>query len=304
MPSAEIPETIGVNMASLRMLLFTFLLLNVLSDIQAGDDCLSCSKPNIAELGKDIMIKCKNNAPIVSMGIRFCPLKGDCIPKGVIKKPNSTLTDGETTLEFHNNTASLSINPIKISHEGTYILSYITRNCMDNLSISLEVFAPYTNPQVMKQEDTLICTASGGYPEEKFYWVFKGGTNLTHKSTSQSVKNENGSFSLSNTLQLESAPSETEYCCTLNHTRVPSRQVSTCMILQNVSTSMIIAEKTTLNTPMIIIIVIAIISLACILLAVTWWRTGRKNYLLQKWQKFTHANKSMYFFQFNETNPS
>lgn len=77
----------------------------------------------------------------------------------------------------------------------------------------------------MEQEGNLICTASGGYPEEKLYWASKGGgANLTHKSTSQSVKNEDGSFSLSNTLQLESAPSETEYCCIFNHTRVPNRQ--------------------------------------------------------------------------------
>lgn len=74
----------------------------------------------------------------------------------------------------------------------------------------------------MKQKDTLICTASGGYPEEKLYWISK--TKLTHKSTSESVKNEDGSFNLSNILQLESPPSETEYCCTFNKTRVPNRQ--------------------------------------------------------------------------------
>lgn len=126
-----------------------------------GDDYLSCSKPNIAELGKDIMIKCKNNAPILSMGIRFCPLKRDhCIPKGIIQKQNRTLTYGETTLEFHENTASLSVNPIKISHEGTYILSYIARNRMDKLNISLEVFGksePMINePQEARFECMLV----------------------------------------------------------------------------------------------------------------------------------------------------
>lgn len=120
-----------------------------------GDDCLSCSKPNIAELGKDIMIKCKDNASIDSIGITFCPLKGDCISKGVIKKQNRILTDGETTLEFHNNTASLRINPIKISHEGTYRLSYITGNCMDNLSISLVVFGK-SEPMINEPQEARI----------------------------------------------------------------------------------------------------------------------------------------------------
>ncbi|KAG8128980.1 hypothetical protein E2320_015709, partial [Naja naja] len=212
-------------MATFQKLLFAFLLLNVLSYIQAGDGCLSRSKPNIAELGKSIKIKCKNNTPIGSMGLKFCSLNGhNCSAKGIIKEQNRILTDGETTLELHSNTASLSIHPIKISHEGNYILSYIAENGMDNLTICLEVFAPYTRPQIMKQKDMLICTASGGYPEEKLYWVSKTGTNLTHKATSQSVKNENGSFSLSNTLQLESGPSETEYCCIFNHTRVPNSQ--------------------------------------------------------------------------------
>ncbi|XP_032094904.1 CD276 antigen-like [Thamnophis elegans] len=211
-------------MASFRTLPYLFLL-NVLSDIQAGDDCLSCSKHNIAELGKRTVIICKSNVPIVSMIMSFCPLKGDrCFAKGVIYQNNITLTDGETTLEFHNNTASLSINQIKISHEGNYKLGHVGANCMNNQNIFLEVFAPYTTPQIMEQEGNLICTASGGYPEEKLYWVSKAGTNLTHKSASQSVKNEDGSFNLSNTLQLESAPSETEYCCVFNPTRVPNRK--------------------------------------------------------------------------------
>ncbi|XP_058023882.1 uncharacterized protein LOC131190562 [Ahaetulla prasina] len=272
-------ETIGVNMASLRTLSFTFLLLNVLSNIQAGDDCLSCSKPNISELGKSIMIKCKDNAPILSMGLRFCPLKGDhCTRKGVIYQHNSTLTDGEITLAFHSNTASLNISQIKISHEGNYKLVYVTENCMNNLTISLEVFAPYTRPQIMKQNDTLICTVSGGYPEEKLYWVSKAGSNLTHKSTSQSVKNEDGSFSLSNILQLESAPSETEYCCIFNNTRIPGRQpASPCTTLENVRASKIITEVTTLNMTETIVIVIAVISLV-ILLAVIWRKRGRKKY--------------------------
>uniref|UniRef100_A0A2D4HTB3 Ig-like domain-containing protein n=1 Tax=Micrurus lemniscatus lemniscatus TaxID=129467 RepID=A0A2D4HTB3_MICLE len=141
----------------------------------------------------------------------------------------------------------------------------------------------------MKQEDMLICTASGGYPEEKLYWVSKTGTNLIHKATFQSVKNENGSFSLNNTLQLLSIPSETEYCCIFNHTRVPSRQpASACMTFENVTTSKSKTEETTLNMSGTIVIVIAVISLASILLAVMWWRKRRRNYLLQEEACFIH----------------
>ncbi|XP_026523339.1 uncharacterized protein LOC113412125 [Notechis scutatus] len=271
-------------MATFQNLLFAFLLLNVLSYIQAGDNCLSCSKPNIAELGKGIMIKCKSKTPIHLIGLKFCTLKGDnCFAKIIIKEQNGSWTENETTLKLYNScTAFLSIYPIKISHEGNYILNYITENGMGNLTICLEVFAPYTRPQIMKQEDILICTASGGYPEEKFYWVSKTGTNLIHKATSQSVKNEDGSFSLSNILQLESAPSETEYCCIFNQTRVPNRQpVSECMTLENAKTSTIITEETTLNMTGVIVIVIIVISLVSILLAVMWWRKKRKNCLLQ-----------------------
>ncbi|XP_070595905.1 T-cell antigen CD7 [Erythrolamprus reginae] len=212
-------------MAPFRMLSFTFLLLNALSDIQAGDNCLSCPKTKIAELGKDIKITCKNNAPNILMRFSYCtPNRKKCTFKGAIEKQSGNLSDGETTMEIHSNMTFLSINQIKISHEGNYILNYITEKCMTILIISLKVFAPYTEPEVLERGDSLICTASGGYPEEKLYWVSKTGANLTHNSTSQSVKNEDGSFNLSNTLQLQSAPSETEFCCTLNNTKIPSRQ--------------------------------------------------------------------------------
>ncbi|XP_026557867.1 uncharacterized protein LOC113437196 [Pseudonaja textilis] len=270
-------------MATFQNLLYAFLLLNVLSYIQAGDNCLSCSEPNIAELGKGIMIKCKSKIPILLIGLKFCPFKGDNCSAKVIIKEHGSWTENETTLKLYSNcTAFLSIYPIKISHEGNYILNYITENGISNLTIRLEVFAPYTRPQIMKQEDILICTASEGYPEEKLYWVSKTGTNLIHKATSQSVKTEDGSFSLSNTLQLESAPSETEYCCIFNQTRVPNRQtVSECMTFENATTSTIITEETTLNMTGAIVIVIIVISLASILLAVMWWRKKRKNGLLQ-----------------------
>ncbi|XP_015673256.1 CD276 antigen [Protobothrops mucrosquamatus] len=157
---------------------------------------------------------------------------------------------------------------------------------MDVLTISLEVFAPYTSPQVMIQKDTLICTTSGGYPEEKLYWISKAGTKLTLKSTSESVKNEDGSFNLSNILQLEFPPSETEYCCTFNNTRVPSRQPApTCMARRNVINSTITevnstitaAVKTTLETTTIIVILVVFILLAFCLLAAFCYRKRKKN---------------------------
>ncbi|KAM3846748.1 CD276 antigen-like isoform 1-T4 [Vipera latastei] len=255
-------------MASFLKLPFTFLLLSVLSDSQAGAGNLSCSKHNIAELGKLIKIECKNNEPIIKMGVEFY--------SNFSTKQNANLTDVKT--EKNNSMAFLVIKQVKISHEGNYDLTYVAEDGMGVLTISLEVFAPYTSPQVMKQKDTLICTASGGYPEEKLYWISKAETKLTHKSTSESVKNEDGSFNLSNILQLESPPSETEYCCTFNKTRVPNRQPApTCMTLTNVTNSTITGEETTLKTTKIIGIPIIFISLVFCLWAVFCYRRRKKN---------------------------
>ncbi|XP_063148900.1 uncharacterized protein LOC134489956 [Candoia aspera] len=261
-------------MASFQKLPLTFLLLIVLGDIQAESGCLSCSEHNITELGKGIIIKCKNNGPILSIGMTFCTTRGNnCSIKGVINEQKRNLTVGETTLEIQNSVVFLNINQVKISHEGNYRLTYVTEECMNQLTISLEVFAPYTSPQVIKRNDTLVCTASGGYPEEKLYWVSKAGTNLTHNSTYESVKNEDGSFSLSNTLQLESPLSEAEYCCTFNKTRVPSRQpASACMTLESVTTSMSKTEETTLEKNRIPFIMIPFILLAFVFFAVLYRR--------------------------------
>lgn len=83
----------------------------------------------------------------------FCPLKGDHYSaKGVIYQNNSSLTDGETTLEFHSNMAFLSINQIKISHEGNYKLGHVGANCMNTLIILLEVFGK-SEPMIIKLQE-------------------------------------------------------------------------------------------------------------------------------------------------------
>ncbi|XP_025029579.1 uncharacterized protein LOC103060734 isoform X2 [Python bivittatus] len=248
-------------MAYFQKLPFTFLLLIVLSDIQAEGDCLSCSKHNITEVGKGIITECKNNAPIEKM-----------------------------EMTFYSSSRNLSYST-DVLHK-------------QNRKLTL---APYTSPQVIKRNDTLVCTASGGYPEEKLYWVSKAGNNLTHNSTFESVKNEDGPFSLSNTLQLDSALSETEYCCTFNSTRVPSKQsASTCMTPESVRTFMIIAEKT---TPITAFIVCAIILSLSILLVVVLYRRRKKgassakckNFILQTYS----SEKGVFsaFFQLKEEFP-
>ncbi|KAM6469853.1 uncharacterized protein PHA67_015329 isoform 3-T3 [Liasis olivaceus] len=248
------------QMAYFQKLPFTFLLLIVLSDIQAEGDCLSCSKHIITEVGKGIIIECKNNAPIEKMG-----------------------------MTFHSSSRNLSYST-DVLHE-------------QNRKLTL---APYTSPQVIKRNDTLVCTASGGYPEEKLYWVSKAGTNLTHNSTSESVKNEDGPFSLSNTLQLDSALSETEYCCTFSSTKVPSRQpASTCMTPES-ETFMTIAEKTTLKTTFIVCPIILLFS---ILLVVVLYRRRKKgassakgtNFILQAYSSENEVFSA--FFQLKEEFP-
>ncbi|XP_007439286.1 CD276 antigen-like isoform X1 [Python bivittatus] len=295
-------------MAYFQKLPFTFLLLIVLSDIQAEGDCLSCSKHNITEVGKGIITECKNNAPIEKMEMTFYSSSRNLsYSTDVLHKQNRKLTLGEVTLKIQDSMAFLIINQVKISHEGNYTLTYVTEDCMGELTIFLEVFAPYTSPQVIKRNDTLVCTASGGYPEEKLYWVSKAGNNLTHNSTFESVKNEDGPFSLSNTLQLDSALSETEYCCTFNSTRVPSKQsASTCMTPESVRTFMIIAEKT---TPITAFIVCAIILSLSILLVVVLYRRRKKgassakckNFILQTYS----SEKGVFsaFFQLKEEFP-
>ncbi|KAM6469852.1 butyrophilin subfamily 1 member A1-like isoform 2-T2 [Liasis olivaceus] len=295
------------QMAYFQKLPFTFLLLIVLSDIQAEGDCLSCSKHIITEVGKGIIIECKNNAPIEKMGMTFhSSSRNLSYSTDVLHEQNRKLTLGKVTLKIQDFMAFLIISQVKISHEGNYTLTYVTEDCMDELTIFLEVFAPYTSPQVIKRNDTLVCTASGGYPEEKLYWVSKAGTNLTHNSTSESVKNEDGPFSLSNTLQLDSALSETEYCCTFSSTKVPSRQpASTCMTPES-ETFMTIAEKTTLKTTFIVCPIILLFS---ILLVVVLYRRRKKgassakgtNFILQAYSSENEVFSA--FFQLKEEFP-
>lgn len=104
--------------------------LYVSSAFSSGAGNLSCSKHNIAELGKPIKIKCKNNEPIIKMGVEFY--------SNFSTKQNANLTDVET--EKQNSMAFLVINQVKISHEGNYDLTYVAEDGMGVLTISLEVF--------------------------------------------------------------------------------------------------------------------------------------------------------------------
>ncbi|KAH0629540.1 hypothetical protein JD844_011679, partial [Phrynosoma platyrhinos] len=130
--------------------------------------------------------------------------------------------------------------------------------------------APYTKPQLTRKNETIVCTAGGGYPIKHLYWYDDNGTNLTHNSKFTYTQDVDGSYSLKSSFQLDSFAHEMTYCCTLsNRDSSHPLQTSDCMTFENGIINKSVSENTTSNS---ILILFLIVMLAVGFAVFCYWR--------------------------------
>nr|XP_034960480.1 butyrophilin-like protein 2 isoform X1 [Zootoca vivipara] len=204
-------------MASLQVLPLCFLLVTTQGSNKFRN--FTCDEDVTAELGKNINITCENNQSMHNATVKFCPNKTSCPEKSDLSSIRKKyITDnGRISLTMINQSVILNVHKVKISDQRHYEFFLQAVNGFDTRIIYLKVVAPYSEPQIKIQKDTVVCTASGGHPKRQLYWFSDHGTNLTHNSKLVSSKNEDGSFSLISTLQRQSLDSDTICCSILNN---------------------------------------------------------------------------------------
>ncbi|XP_078242084.1 uncharacterized protein LOC110075047 isoform X1 [Pogona vitticeps] len=261
------------QMAFLHIFPLVLLLLNTSNSIQAVSSSFSCES-NVAERGKTASIICKYTKDIRNASVKFCFANTTTCPeRSELNTYNRKLTSdhGRISLKL-NHSAILIINKVQILDQRNYYFFLEAENHFGRKYVFLKVVATYTNPQVRRQNDTLICTATGGYPEKYLYWFDKYNTNLTDRSKFVAVPNADGSFSLNSTLLVDSSDSKMAYCCTFNNTNsFHEPQGGSCITFEDATTNELRLEKTNNS---ILIVVIVLVVLTVILLAL-FWRTKK-----------------------------
>lgn len=210
-------------MKSLQLLDLCFILLSL-----ASNDLTSCefAKFNCnnyhVKLGENASILCKSNKEITRVKVTFCSHYNDSCPEESsidTEKGLNATENGRISLKKKNNTLYyLNIHNVEIFDNRKYQFCILTDAGYRCEQACLEVTALYTIDEVKLQNNTtIVCKASGGFPQSQLYWYDKNGINLTSSSKLETKKAPNGSFFLSSTLQVES-PIDKIYCCTLNNT--------------------------------------------------------------------------------------
>ncbi|KAK5602549.1 hypothetical protein CRENBAI_008987 [Crenichthys baileyi] len=116
---------------------------------------------------------------------------------------------------------SLLINNTKLQNEGEYTCQVTTDSGTTTHTTKLEVTAKYNTPTVrsIDQKDTpnahktLICEASGGYPEGQLRWFDENKTEWTKSAKLTENKRNDGLFELSSELPLLTGSTFSEYTC-------------------------------------------------------------------------------------------
>ncbi|CAI5766135.1 CD276 antigen-like [Podarcis lilfordi] len=250
-------------MASLQLLPLCFLLVTTQGSSEFPN--FTCVEDVTAALGKTINLTCENNKAMLNATVKFCHNETSCPKESDLNSiSNKYITDnGRISLMVINQSVILSVHKVKISDQRHYKFFLEAVNGDDhNKIIYLKVVAPYSEPQIKIQKDTVVCTASGGHPQRQLYWFGDHGTNLTHNSKLVSLKNEDGSFSLISTLQRHSLDSGT-ICCSIlnNNTNCDNPQGSALVRVGNETTTKKVpqdAEKKILIPVFIIVILAAI----------------------------------------------
>ncbi|XP_032992132.1 uncharacterized protein LOC117039169 [Lacerta agilis] len=208
-----------VPMASLHILPLCFLLVTTQRHNQFSD--FKCEEDVTAEIGETVNITCQNNQAMVKAAVKFCPEETSCPNESDLStiKNKYTTDNGRISMTMINQSVILSLHKVQISDQRYYkfFLQAVNGVVDKFIPVHLKVVAPYSEPQTKIQEDTVVCTASGGHPQRQLYWFGDHGTNLTHNSKLVSLKNEDGSFSLISTLQRQSLDSGTICCSILNN---------------------------------------------------------------------------------------
>ncbi|MEQ2277542.1 hypothetical protein XENORESO_004181 [Xenotaenia resolanae] len=116
---------------------------------------------------------------------------------------------------------SLLISNTILQHKGEYKCEVTTDSGTATHTTTLEVTAKYNTPTVrsIDQKDipnvhkTLICEASGGYPEGHLRWFDENKTEWTKSAKLTEKKRNDGLFELSSELPLLTGSTFSEYTC-------------------------------------------------------------------------------------------
>ncbi|MEQ2307898.1 hypothetical protein AMECASPLE_022744 [Ameca splendens] len=116
---------------------------------------------------------------------------------------------------------SLLISNTKLQHEGEYKCEVTTDSGTATSTTMLEVTAKYNTPTVrsIDRKDTpnvhktLICEASGGYPQGQLHWFDENKTEWTKSAKLTENKRNDGLSELSSELPLLTGSTFSEYTC-------------------------------------------------------------------------------------------
>ncbi|KAJ7316086.1 hypothetical protein JRQ81_002248 [Phrynocephalus forsythii] len=269
-------------MAMFYIFPLVFLLLNASSGILAGSSSFLCES-HVAERGKTASITCRSSLDIRNVTVQFCSDSVNiiCPKKSEINtyRRKYTSDNGRISLTL-NHSAILNINEVKLSDQRNYKFFLEVDNNHGFLTEFLTVVATYTNPHVERHNDTLICTATGGYPESHLYWFENDRTNLTDKSKFVSEQDADGLFSLKSTLSVDSSVREMIYCCTLNNTNsFHESQGSSCITFENTITGKAQLEKTSNSIPIPAIVLVPILVLGTFIILLFLYRKKKGAFL-------------------------
>ncbi|KAM4594314.1 butyrophilin subfamily 1 member A1 isoform 1-T2 [Fundulus diaphanus] len=224
-----------------------------------------CDRSNVAQFGHQSMLMCvvdttqnipdlkitmvvwrkgakgtKGTGPVVVYDARNDP--------GEFKRQQKGYTLADTT--FNNRNISLLISNTKVGDEGEYSCEVTTDSGASSATTSLKVTARYNYPTADKTlekgksnvDQTLVCNASGGYPEGQLRWIDNHQTDWTKSAKLTVTKDENGLFMLSSELPLLKGSIFPEYTCVVYNasggkegsTSIPTYQKGMCLRVHNI----------------------------------------------------------------------
>ncbi|XP_012728620.2 CD276 antigen isoform X1 [Fundulus heteroclitus] len=196
-----------------------------------------CDRSNVAQFGHQSMLTCvvdtTQNIPDLKITLVVWRkgtkgIKGIVPPVVVYDARNDPgelkiLQEGYTFADtnFNNRNVSLLISNTKVEDEGEYSCEVTTDSGSSSATTRLKVTARYNYPTADKTlekgrsnvDQTLVCNASGGYPEGQLRWFDNYKTDWTKSAKLTVTKDENGLFMLSSELHLLKGSIFPEYTC-------------------------------------------------------------------------------------------
>uniref|UniRef100_A0A3Q2CNK0 Ig-like domain-containing protein n=1 Tax=Cyprinodon variegatus TaxID=28743 RepID=A0A3Q2CNK0_CYPVA len=208
-----------------------------------------CDPISMGQVNHQSLLKCevKLTQPIPDLEITLVvwKKKGDESPIALYNFKNEKPFKEQPGFTFPNRNmndfnVSLLISNIEVKHQGIYTCMVMTSSGSSNSQTELKVMARYSNLTVRsinaykdpKVSQTLICEATGGYPEGNLRWIVENNTDWTKSSKQTATKMENGLLKMHSELPLLKGSTFDRYSCVLFNSS-GGRQESVLFTLHN-----------------------------------------------------------------------